>query len=306
MFSSLFRRTPIRIGFVRGAGPNGDALPLIAQSLVHQLNSSDDTLECSTSMCDSLTSADIIGQLKSKSIDMGIVHGGTLLSSFNSPSASIIRIVSTVFSCPGLFAVRAQHGAQSLGDLLRSDLQRCILIGTHDQALIGRQVATAAGFRNLSSCDNSKSPIEALLGADTATGPVALWTEFDSIGGSAQSASLFRLYQSLSQIKFLAPSSELAVKISYSNQLLRLSKITVPTSDGPRQLLGVGTSTFLVCRSELDEAIVYRVVRALNEASTVLNQKSQCSMSAQHTQAAIDSAFLHNGTRNYFKELRLL
>ena len=110
--------------------------------------------------------------------------------------------------------------------------------------------------------------------------------------------------------RFIAPSADEIARIQAKHAFLRT--ITVPAGTYPGQdspITSVGSWSFVLARPDLDEAVAYRLAKALHAAEADLAKRlpQAAETTARNTVAALPRReLLHPGVARYFREAGLM
>jgi hypothetical protein len=96
-------------------------------------------------------------------------------------------------------------------------------------------------------------------------------------------------------------------RLRHSYPFLRLTNIPAGTYPGQRGAIHtIGVDTILVCRSDLDEALVYDLTRSFFESLPTLSSSQESLRRIDLEQAPATPIPLHEGAARYFRERELL
>lgn len=241
--------------------------------------------------------------LQAGDIDMGLVSGEVLHEwAAANPGAPQLKIVSVIYSTPGLFCVRADSRYRSIADLEG----RPVVWGPRGtgSAVQARYVMAGMGLdtdRDFEAIypDNFVEGPQLVLGARAA----ALW------GSGLRWPGFIEMATRPIGARFIAPSAtEIGrVRAKYSF----LVPVTVPAGLYPGQydpIDTVGAWSFILARADLEDSVGYRMAASLHkvERSRTLT-KHLAQTTARNTLAAITSIDdLQPGVLRYFREIKLV
>ncbi len=96
-------------------------------------------------------------------------------------------------------------------------------------------------------------------------------------------------------------------RLRHNYPFLRLTNIPAETYPGQRGAIHtIGVDTILVCRSDLDEALVYDLTRSFFESLPTLSSSQESLRRIDLEQAPATPIPLHEGAARYFRERELL
>jgi TRAP transporter TAXI family solute receptor len=129
----------------------------------------------------------------------------------------------------------------------------------------------------------------------------ALW------GGGAGWPGFATVAKSPEGARFIAPNAEEIARILAKHAFL--TPITQPAGSFPGQneaIPSVGSWSFVLARPDLDEAVAFRLARALHQAEAARTPQL-AETTAKNTVATVtDQKLLHDGVRRYYKQAGLL
>ena len=246
-------------------------------------------------------SAENVPMLEAGTLDIALVQGETAYEALNGigRSKTGLRVLSAMYSSPGMFAVPAQSPVRTIADLKG----KAIALGASGSGLVtlARYVLDGAGF-------DVASDFKTVLLEKAGDGPAmvadgrvaALW------GGGAGWPGFTAIAKSSGGARFIVPSADEIARIQTKYPFLK--KLVVPAGMYPGQtepLLSVGSYSFVMVRPGVDEALVARIARALHRAEAELAQRLPVAAetTAQTTLGAVTSVdVLHPGVVRYFRE----
>ena len=243
--------------------------------------------------------------LEAGTADIGLVFGEMAQELFNPKDGAPtqLKVITTAYSSPGMFVVRADSRYRTIKDLIG----RAVVWNGRGSglALQGRFVMEGLGL------DPEKN-FEAIYTETLAEGPEmilegrasALWGSGNRWPGFVKIASDAR------GARFITPDDEQITRIVDKYPFMR--RISIPAARYPGQpdaLLTVGSWSYVLARPNLDEAVGYDLAAALHKAERVGNMfGDQVSEStAQNTLKALPRRdALHPGVERYFREVGLI
>lgn len=250
-------------------------------------------------------SVDNVPLLEAGTVDIGLVFGEMAQELFNPKDGppTQLKVISTAYSSPGMFVVRADTRYRTIRDLTgRSVIWNGRGSGL---ALQGRYVMEGLGL-------DPEKDFEAIYTENLFEGPVmilegraaALWGAGNRWPGFVKIASDAR------GARFITPDAEQVTRIVDKYPFMR--RISVPAGRYPGQsdsLATVGSWSYVLARPNLDEAVGYDLAAALHKAERIGNMfGGQIDEStAQNTLKALPRRdALHPGVERYFRDAGLI
>jgi TRAP transporter TAXI family solute receptor len=221
---------------------------------------------------------------------------GELASAALAKPGTQLRIVSAMYSSPGMFIVRADSPVRSISKLKG----QAVVLGTQGSGItvLGRTVLESLGIQ-----------VQAITLEKAADGPpmlkdgraAALW------GAGVGWPAFVALAKEGG--RFVTPSAEEIGRILAKNPALQA--VTLPARSYPGQeaaLASVGSWSFVLARPELPEEQGYLLARALHRAEAALaarlEQARETTM-ANTLAAAPRPDLIHPGVQRYLREAGL-
>jgi TRAP transporter TAXI family solute receptor len=280
----------------------GGAFVVYAQALLDMLRSVDAILEVRARP--SKGSGENVRLLEAGEVDLALVSGEVaqeVFAGINRPAGNL-RVVSAMYSTPGMFVVRADSRYRSIADLKgRRVVWNAPGSGFAVQA---RYVMDGIGL----DMDKDFEPIYIDVLAD---GPpmvidgdaAALW------GGGLRWPGFVTVAASPRGARFVVPSAEEIARIRVKYPFM--TPLSVPAGLYPGQhapIDTIGTWSFILARADLDDTTGRRLATDFAKAErTGQLTKHLVQSTARNTLAAIPSqAVLQPGVVKYYRELGLL
>jgi uncharacterized protein len=292
-------KTTVRLGT---ATPGG-GFPVYGDALVAAIKTVDPSLEIEP--VHTKGSAENIPLLEAGKLDIALVQGESAyeaLNGINRPNADL-RIFSAMYSSPGMFVVKAGSPARTIADLKGKP----VAFGAARSGLVilARYVLDGLGL------DQNKD-FDAVLLERAGDGPAmvedgrvaALW------GGGIGWPGFTAVARAPGGARFIVPTADEIVRIQAKHPFLKT--LVVPASSYPGQdqpLTSVGSWSFVLMRPDLDEALAYRLAKALHAAEAELARRlgQAAETTAKNTVAAAPRpALLHKGVARYLRDAGLM
>jgi hypothetical protein len=243
--------------------------------------------------------------LEAGTVDIGLVFGEMTQELFNSKDGppTRLKVITTAYSSPGMFVVRADSRYRTIKDLVG----RPVVWNSRGSglALQGRYVMEGLGL-------DPEKDFDAIYTENLVEGPAmilegraaALWGAGNRWPGFVKIASDAR------GARFITPDDEQTTRIVDRYPFMR--QISIPAARYPGQsdaLSTVGSWSYVLARPDLGEAVGYDLAAALHKAERLGNMfGGQIGEStAQNTLKALPRRdALHPGVERYFREAGLI
>jgi uncharacterized protein len=278
----------------------GGGFPFFGDNAAAVINETDATLNVQTQ--NTKGSGENIGLLEQGKVDIALVAGEPAYEAFTGigRKPTNIKIISAIYSNPGMFAVRGDSPAKSLKDLIGKP----VAWGTRASGLtlLGRYVTDGLGL------DRDKD-FQAHYLDKAGDGPVmvadgrvaALW------GGGIGWPGFTAVMKAGGRFVGLTPDE--VAKVSAKHSFLK--PITVPAGSYQGQkepVNSVGSWSFVLARTDLPDDVAYRLAKALHQGHAALVKRvaQGRETTPQNTRmAAPKPDQIHPGVQKYLKELGL-
>jgi len=278
----------------------GGGFPLFGGAVAETINETDSTLHVVPR--NTKGSAENIGLLERAEVDIGLVAGEPAYEAFAGigcpPTTN--KIITAIYSNPGMFAVKRDSPAKTLSDLIGKP----IAWGTHASGLtlLGRYVTDGLGL------DREKD-FEAHYLDKAGDGPVmvadgrvaALW------GGGIGWPGFTTIMKAGGRFIGLRP--EEIARVTAKHNFLK--PITVPAGayEGQTEPVNsVGSWCYILARQTLPDDVAYRLAKALHQGHAALVKRlaQGRETTPQNTKMAAPSPEqIHPGVQRYLKEIGL-
>jgi uncharacterized protein len=278
----------------------GGGFPLFGGAAAETINETDSTLNVVPR--NTKGSAENIGLLERGEVDIGLVAGEPAYEAFAAigrpPTTN--KIITAIYSNPGMFAVKRDSPAKSLSDLIGKP----IAWGTHASGLtlLGRYVTDGLGL------DREKD-FEPHYLDKAGDGPVmvadgrvaALW------GGGIGWPGFTTVMKAGG--RFIGLTPEEIARVTAKHNFLK--PITVPAGAYEGQMEpvnSVGSWCYILARQGLPDDVAYRLAKALHQghAGLVKRLAQGGETTPQNTKMAAPSTeLIHPGVMKYLTEIGL-
>lgn len=245
-----------------------------------------------------------IPMLEAGEVDIGMVFGEAaheLFAGIGRPPTKL-RVVSVMYSTPGMFVVRAESRYRTISDLKG----RAVVWNSRGSGLAiqGRYAMDGLGldaekdFVPIYTEKLTEGPQLVIDGSAAALwGGGSRWPGFVTVANSSRGA------------RFVVPTAAEIARIIARHPFMK--KLTVPASQYRGQydpIDTVGSWSFILARADLDDAIGYRIARSMHMAERSGQfTKHLAETTIKNTMAAVENPeLLQPGVARYYKELGLL
>ena len=286
-----------------GTATPGGGFPVYGDAFVAAIKAADPTLDVQPR--NTKGSAENVPLLEAGKLDIALVQGESAYEAMNGigrPKANL-RILAAMYSSPGLFVVKAGSPYNTLADLRGQK----IAFGAKGSGLVilARYVLDGLGLDQLKDFD-------AVFLERAGDGPAmvedgrvaALW------GGGSGWPGFVTVAKLPGGARFIAPSGDEISRIQARHPLLKT--LVVPANSYPGQdapITSVGSWSFVLARADLDDAVAYRLAKALHtgEADLAKRLPAASETTARNTILAVPHAdLLHPGVARYFRDAGLM
>jgi TRAP transporter TAXI family solute receptor len=283
-----------------GTATPGGGFPLYGNSFAEIINAADPTLVIEPR--NTKGSNENIPLLEKGELDIGLVAGEPAYEAFvgiGRPRTNI-KILTAIYSNPGMFVVRADSPYKTIRDLVGQP----IAFGAKGSGLpiLSRYMLDGLGlkqdedFKAIYLDHAGDGPAMVLDGRVAALWGAGIgWPGFTALAASPGGA------------RFIAPDADEIARIRAKHTFLK--PLTVPAGSYPGQndpIHSVGSWSFVLVRASLPDDVAYRLARTLHGAETALCAKlaQACETTAVNTVAAApDINLIHPGVLRYLREI---
>jgi uncharacterized protein len=283
-----------------GTATPGGGFPLYGNAFAEVMNQADPTL--SIEARNTKGSNENIPLLEQGQLDIALVAGEPAYEAFmgiGRPRTNI-KILTAVYSNPGMFVVRADSPYKTIRDLVGQK----VAFGARGSGLpiLSRYLLDGLGLKQdedfqsvyLEHAGDGPAMVEdgrvaALWGAGIG------WPGFKAVAESAGGA------------RFIAPDAGEIARIRAKHSFLK--PLTVPAGSYPGQnasIESLGSWSFILARESLPDDVAYHLARSLHAAEPALCKRlpQACETTAANTVAAAPSTeLIHPGVLKYLREI---
>ena len=294
-------KTASKTAISLGTATPGGGFPLYGNAFAEIMNAADPTL--SIEPRNTKGSNENIPLIESGQIDIGLVAGEPSYEAFmglGGRSKTSAKILTAMYSSPGMFVVRADSPYRTIRDLV----SKPVAFGAKGSGLpiLSRYMLDGLGlkqdedFKSIYLDRAGDGPAMVLDGR-----AAALW------GAGIGWPGFTTMAQSPGGARFIAPDADEIARIRARHSFLK--PLTVPANSYPGQtapINSMGSWSFILVRANLPDDVAYRLARTLHgiEAKFCDKLAQACESTAANTVAAApDIGLIHPGVLKYLKEI---
>ncbi len=282
-----------------GTATPGGGFPVYGAAFAATINETDPTLVIET--MNTRGSGENIPLLEARKIDIGLVQGESAHEAINGigrPPADL-RVLTAMYSSPGMFVVRADSPARSIRDLVGKP----VAFGAKSSGLVILARYVLDGI----ALDQDKD-FKAVYLERAGDGPpmtldgrvAALW------GGGVGWPGFQVMAASPGGARFIAPDADEIRRILAKHPFLRPQSVPAGTYPGQAAKIdSVGSWSFVLTHPALPEELAYRLMRAVHKGETAMAQRlpAASETTAANTFAAAPRPnLIHPGALRYLRE----
>jgi TRAP transporter TAXI family solute receptor len=283
-----------------GTATPGGGFPLYGNAFADIMNEADPTL--SIAPRNTKGSNENIPLLEAGQLDIALVAGEPSYEAFMGigQPATRLKILTAMYSSPGMFVVRADSPYKTIRDLLGKP----VAFGAKGSGLpiLSRYLLDGLGlkqdedFQSIYLDRAGDGPAMVLDGRTAALWGAGIgWPGFATMAASAGGA------------RFIAPDADEIARIRAKHTFLK--PLTVPAGSYPNQTAPIdslGSWSFILARENLPDDVAYRLAKSLHGVEAVFCKKlpQACETTAANTVAAAPNVgLIHPGVMKYFREI---
>ncbi len=289
---------PVKIRL--GTATPGGGFPVYGAAFIEAVRRADPTLEIEA--INTKGSTENVPMLEAGTLDIALVQGEVVheaLSGIGRAPANL-KVITAMYPTAGMFVVRADQPYRSIADLKGKPIawgaqgSGLVILGRY--AMDGLGLDAARDFQPVYLERAGDGPAMVLDGRVAALwGGGAGWPGFTTVAKSDKGA------------RFIAPDAGEIKRILAKHAFLK--EVTQAAGSFPGQndpIPSVGSWSFVMARPTLDEAVAYRLAKALDEAQKRGTPAQLVDTTAKNTVATAPADRLHPGVARYFRETGLL
>lgn len=279
---------------VLGTATPGGGFPLYGDAFAEMVNAQEPQLRVQPR--NTKGSTENVPLLETGKVDLALVAGEIATAALAKPGTTL-RIVTAMYSSPGMFMVRADSPHRSIADLRGKP----VVLGTQASGI------TALGRTVLQSLE---IPVKEITLEKAADGPAMLVDgRAEALWGAGVGWPAFTALAK-SGGRFIGPTSEEVQRILSRQRALQA--VTLPARSYPGQdapLHSVGSWSYVLAKPELPDETGYLLARAIHRAeaplASRLEQARETTM-ANTVKAAPKPDLIHSGVQKYLREINLM
>src|SRR5262245_37145794 len=288
---------------ILGTATPGGGFPVYGQAVAETVNETDLSLSVQTR--NTKGSTENVPLLEAGQLDLGLVTGEVAheaMAGIGRPPANL-RILSAMYSTPGMFVVRADSPHRTIEDLKG----KAVAFGAKGSGLVvlARYVLDGIGL----DMNRDFQPVFLDQAGD---GPkmvidgrvAALW------GGGSGWPGFVAVAKDPGGARFIVPDAEQITRIQARHGFLKT--LTAPADSYPGQhapIVSVGSWSLILARADLADDVTYRLARALHRGEAALGQRlpqARETTAANTVAAAPRPEAIHPGALRYLREIGLV
>jgi TRAP transporter TAXI family solute receptor len=283
-----------------GTATPGGGFPLYGDAFAEVMNETDPTL--SIEPRNTKGSNENIPLLEQGKLDIALVAGEPSYEAFMGIGrpATPLKILTAMYSSPGMFVVRADSPYKTIRDLVGKP----VAFGAKGSGLpiLSRYLLDGLGlkqdedFQSIYLDRAGDGPAMVLDGRAAALWGAGIgWPGFKTMSESPSGA------------RFIAPDADEIARINAKHTFLK--PLTIPAGSYPGQsapISSLGSWSFVLTRENLPDDVAYRLAKSLHSAESPLCKKlpQACETTAANTVAAAPKVeLIHPGVLKYFREI---
>jgi TRAP transporter TAXI family solute receptor len=283
-----------------GTATPGGGFPLYGNAFAEVMNEIDPTL--SIEPRNTKGSNENIPLLEEGKLDIALVAGEPSYEAFMGIGrpATRLKILTAMYSSPGMFVVRADSPYKTIRDLVGKP----VAFGAKGSGLpiLSRYLLDGLGlkqdedFQSIYLDRAGDGPAMVLDGRAAALWGAGIgWPGFKTMSESPGGA------------RFIAPDADEIARIRAKHTFLK--PLTIPAGSYPTQsapINSLGSWSFVLARENLPDDVAYRLAKSLHGAESPLCKKlpQACETTAANTVAAAPKIeLIHPGVLKYFREI---
>lgn len=281
------------LSLVLGTATPGGGFPLYGDAFAEMVNAQEPALRIQTR--NTKGSGENVPLLEAGKLDLALVAGEVANAVLAKPDTTL-RVLSAMYSTPGMFIVRADSPHRSIADLQ----DKPVVLGTQASGvtLLGRNVLQSLGIE-----------VKPIFLEKAADGPAMVT---DGRAAAMWGAGVgWPAFTALAKAggRFIAPDANEIKAILAKNPSLQA--VTLPAGSYPGQsapIASVGSWSYVLASEKLPEETAYRLARAIHWAegplSARLEQARETTM-ANTLSAAPRRELIHPGVLRYLRDAGL-
>jgi hypothetical protein len=282
-----------------GTATPGGGFPVYGDALIAALKAHDPTL--AVVPVNTKGSTENVPRLEAGTLDLALAQGEVVheaLDGIGRPKANL-RILTAMYPTAGMFVVRADSPVKTIADLKGKK----IAWGAAGSGLVilGRYVMDGLGL-------DAAKDFEPVYLERAGDGPAmvldgrvaALW------GGGSGWPGFIAVSSSKEGGRFIAPTADERTRILAKHGFLKTITQAAGSFPGQKEpIVSVGSWSFVMVRPGLEEAVVFRLAKALHAAEATPSPQLADTTAKNTLTAITDPNLLHPGVQAYYRQAGL-
>jgi len=287
-----------------GTATPGGGFPVYGDAFIAAIKAQDPALAIEP--VNTKGSTENVPRLESGTLDLALVQGEVVHEALSGPrepggrAPADLRILTAMYSTAGMFVVRADSPYRTISALRGKPIawgaagSGLVILGRY--VMDGLGLDAARDFQPIYLEKAGDGPAMVLDGRVAALwGGGAGWPGFKAVMSSPQGG------------RFLAPSPTDIMRILGKHRFLK--PITLPVGSYPGQdeaIASVGSWSFVMARPGLDEAIAFRLAKALHLAEAAPSAQLAETTAKNTLSGVTDPKLIHPGVLAYYRQAGLV
>jgi uncharacterized protein len=279
---------------ILGTATPGGGFPLYGDAFAEMVNAQEPKLRIEPR--NTKGSTENVPLLEASKVDLALVAGEIATAALAKPGTTL-RIVTAMYSSPGMFMVRGDSPYRSIADLK----DKPVVLGTQASGI------TALGRTVLQSLE---IPVKEITLEKAADGPAMLLDgRAEALWGAGVGWPAF-VSLAKSGGRFIGPTSDEVKRILAKQSALQA--VTLPARSYPGQdapLHSVGSWSYVLAKPDLADEAAYLLARAIHQAEGPLAARLEQARETTMTntvKAAPRPDLIHSGVQKYLREINLM
>jgi uncharacterized protein len=279
-----------------GTATPGGGFPVYGAAFMAAIKAQDPALEIEA--VNTKGSTENVPRLEAGTLDIALVQGEVVheaLTGIGRPPANL-RIVTAMYATAGMFVVQAGSPAQRIADLKGQKIawgaagSGLVILGRY--VMDGLGLDAAKDFQPVYLERAGDGPAMVLDGR-----VAALW------GGGAGWPGFMAVASSREGARFIAPDAAERALILAKHKFLKPIAQAAGSFPGQNAAIpSIGSWSFVMARPGLDEAIAFRLAKALHQAEPTASPQLLDTTAKNTLDALADPGLLHPGVAAYYRQ----
>jgi hypothetical protein len=282
-----------------GTATPGGGFPVYGDAFIAAIKTQDPALEIVP--LNTKGSTENVPRLEAGTLDLALVQGEVVheaLDGIGRPKAHL-NILTAIYPTAGMFVVRADSPAKNIADLKGQKIawgaagSGLVILGRY--VMDGLGLDAAKDFQPVYLERAGDGPAMVLDGR-----VAALW------GGGSGWPGFVAVTSSKEGGRFIVPSAEERARVLGKHGFLKTITQAAGSFPGQKEpIVSVGSWSFVMVRPGLDEAVVFRLAKALHAAEAKASPQTAETTAKNTLTAVTDPNLLHPGVLAYYRQAGL-